>query len=109
MRRKLIQARDIVARIDTTILLMITKSPQSESEHLVFHQIGGTHKTFEDFDCAWKRVEARAQKTMNCPNCGNPITYTTPNLEELVNFTCIDIANARRFSDALIDLLNAIS
>lgn len=112
MKKNLIQIKDTIDGIETTILLEITKFPDNErivwpreSEHLVFHQIGGTYHTIEDFNNEWESAAERVENIVLCHKCREPITYFTPKLDELVNFTCMDIEDARRLSDALIDLL----
>ena len=109
---RLLAIKDTIEGIETTILLELTKFPDNErivypreSEHLVFHQIGGTYDTIEDFNREWESADEQVEKTVLCPKCREPITYFIPKLDELVNFTCMDIADARRLSDALIDLL----
>ena len=109
---RLLAIKDTVSGVETTILLEITKFPDNErivypreSEHLVFHQIGGSYDTIEDFNNEWETAEEPVENTVLCPKCREPITYLTPNLDELVNFTCMDIADARRLSNALIELL----
>jgi len=107
---RLLAIKDIVSGVDTTILLERTKLPDSESwpcenEHLVFHQIGGTYDTIEDFNIEWESADEQVKKTVLCPKCREPITYFTPNLDELVNFTCMNIADAKRLTNALLELL----
>lgn len=109
---RLLAIKDTVSGVETTILLEITKFPDDErivypreSEHLVFHQIGGTYQTVKDFNNEWEIADEQVEKTVLCPKCKGPITYFIPKLEELVNFTCMNIADARRLTDALIDLL----
>jgi len=107
---RLLAIKDTVSGVDTTILLERTKLPDSESwsresEHLVFHQIGGAYDTIEDFNSEWESADEQVEKSVLCPKCREPITYFTPKLDELVNFTCMDIADARRLSNALIELL----
>ncbi len=112
MREKLIQVKDTVSGVETTILLERVTFPDNDkivwpraSEHLVFHQIGGSYDTVEDFNHEWENEADPVEKTVLCPKCREPITYLTPNLDELVNFTCMEYDSARRLSDALIDLL----
>ncbi len=109
---RLLAVKDTVSGIDTTILLERTKFPDSErivwpreSEHLVFHQIDGSYDTIEDFNKEWDDAGDQVEKTVLCPKCGEPITYFTPNLDELVNFTCMDILDARRLTNALVEIL----
>jgi len=111
---RLIAVKDTVSGVETTILLELTKFPDNErivypreSEHLVFHQIGGTYDTIEDFNREWESADEQVEKTVLCPKCREPITYFIPKLDELVNFTCMDIADARRLSDTLIDILRS--
>jgi len=109
---RLITIKDTVSGVETTILLERTKFPDNErivypheSEHLVFHQIGGSYNTIEDFNSEWESADEQVEKTVLCPKCREPITYFTPKLDELVNFTCMNILDARHLTDALIELL----
>ncbi len=109
---RLLAIKDTVSGVETTILLERTKFPDSErivwpreNEHLVFHQIGGTYHTLEEFNIEWESAEEQVEKTVLCPKCREPITYFTPNLDELVNFTCMDIDDANRLTNALMELL----
>ncbi len=111
-RFRLLAIKDTIEGIETTILLERTKFPDNErivwpreSEHLVFHQIGGTYHTIEDFNSEWESADEQLKKTVLCPKCKEPITYFTPKLDELVNFTCMDINDAHRLTNALIELL----
>ncbi len=111
-RHRLLAIKDTIEGLETTILLEITKFPDNErivypreSEHLGFHQIGGTYDTIEDFNKEWETAEEPIENTVLCPKCREPITYLTPNLAELVNFTCMEYDDARRLSYALIELL----
>jgi len=59
-RYRLLNVKDIIDGVDTTILLERLKFPDSErivypreTENVVFHQIGGTYKTLEDFNHEW--------------------------------------------------------
>ena len=111
-RNRLLNIKDTVSGMDTTILLGRTTFPDNEriaypreSEHLVFHQIGGTYENLEDFNLEWDRKPDQVRKTVLCPKCREPITYLIPKLDELVNFTCMDILDARRLTNALIELL----
>ncbi|GAH78597.1 unnamed protein product, partial [marine sediment metagenome] len=45
------------------------------------------------------------EKTVLCPKCREPISYLIPKIDEFVNFTCMDILDARRLANALIELL----
>ncbi len=112
MKKRLIQVKDTVSGVETTILIERTTFPNDDkivwprkSEHIVFHQIGGTYQTIEDFNAEWEAESEPVENTVLCPNCREPITYLTPNLDDLVNFTCMEYDSARRISDALIDLL----
>ncbi len=112
MRKRLIKVKDTVSGIETTILLERTTFPEGdkvvwprESEHIIFHQIGGSYNTIEDFNWQWEYEAEQVENTVLCPKCREPITYLTPNLDDLVNFTCMEYDSARRISDALIDLL----
>ncbi len=112
MKKRLIQVKDTVSGVETTILIERTTFPDSdrivwprESEHIVFHQIGGTYDTVEDFNREWEADVEKVEHTVLCSKCREPVTYLTPNLDDLVNFTCMEYDSARRFSDALIDLL----
>lgn len=114
MCRTLIQVKDTVSGIETTILLERTTFRESdkivwprESEHIIFHQIGGTYNTIEEFNREWEADVDKVENTVLCPKCREPITYLTPNLDDLVNFTCMEYDSARRLSDALIDLLRS--
>ncbi len=109
---RLLVIKDTVSCVGTTILLERTKFPDNErivypreSEHLVFHQIGGSYHTIEDFNSEWEIADEQVENTVLCPKCREPITYFTPNLDELVNFTCMEIADARRLMNAIIELL----
>ena len=109
---RLLAIKDTVSGVETTILLERTKFPDSErivwpreSEHLVFHQIGGTYHTLEDFNNEWESAEEQVENTVLCPKCREPITYFTPNLDELVNFTCMNIDDAKRLTNALTEIL----
>ena len=109
---RLLNIRDINAGVGTTILIQLDRFPDNARivyirgrEHLVFHQIGGTYNTLKDFHNARQRCKEKVEKTVLCPKCGQPITYFTPNLDELVNFTCMNILDARRLTNALIELL----
>ena len=111
-RHRLLAIKDTIEGLDTTILLERTKFPDTkrivyprESEHLVFHQIGGTYHTIEDFNNEWEIADEQVENTVLCPKCREPITYFTPKLDELVNFTCMEIADARHLTNALIELL----
>ena len=111
-RNRLLIIKDTIDGVDTTILLERTKFPDSErivwpreSEHLVFHQIGGSYAKIEDFDKEWEDSGDQVEKTILCPKCKEPITYFTPKLDEIVNFTCMDILDARRLTNPLIELL----
>lgn len=101
-RYRLLAVKDASDGVDTTILLKRTNFPEEE---LVFHQIGGTYKTLEDFNHEWDDKPDHVKKTVLCPKCREPITYLTPRLDKLVNFTCMDILDARRLTNALIELL----
>ncbi len=109
---RLLNVKDTIEGIDTTILLERTKFPDNErivwpreSEHLVFHQIGGTYQTVEDFNNEWESADEQVEKTVLCPKCREPITYFTPKLDEIVNFTCMEILDAQRLTNALIEIL----
>jgi len=111
-RNRLLTIKDTISGMDTTVLLGRTTFPDSErivypreSEHLVFHQIGGTYENLEDFNLEWDHKPDQVEKTVLCPKCREPITYLIPKLDELVNFTCMDILDARRLTNALIELL----
>jgi len=110
--RRLLIIKDTVSGIDTTILLQRSIFPDNErivwprkSEHLVFHQIGGSYDTIEDFNKEWDDTGDHVEKTVLCPKCREPITYFVPSPDEFVNFTCMDILDARRLTNALIELL----
>ncbi len=103
-RHRLLAIKDTIEGLETTILLDRTARAR-ESEHLVFHQIGGTYHTIEDFNSEWESADEQVEKTVLCPKCREPITYFTPKLDELVNFTCMEILDARRLTNALIELL----
>ncbi len=107
---RLLAIKDTVSGVETTILLERTKFPDMrartrESEHLVFHQIGGTYQTIEDFNSEWESADEQVEQTVLCPKCREPITYFTPKLDEIVNYTCMKIDDARRLTNALIELL----
>lgn len=109
---RLVNVRDSVSGVDTTILIDIVKFPDDErivypreSEHLAIHQIGGVYETIEDFNLEWDGSSDQVEKTVLCPKCKEPITYYTQKLDEIVNFTCMEILDARRFTNALIELL----
>ena len=109
---RLLTIKDTISGMDTTVLLGRNKFPDNEriaypreSEHLVFHQIGGTYENLEDFNHEWDQKPDQVEKTVLCSKCGEPITYLIPKLDELVNFTCMDILDARRLTNALIELL----
>ena len=76
-----------------------------ETENLVFHQIGGSYETLEDFNHEWDQKPDQVEKTVRCPKCKEPVTYLTSKLDELVNFTCMDILDARKLTNSLIELL----
>ena len=109
---RLLNVSDTVSGIDTTILIVRVSFPESErivfpreTEHVVLHQIGGTYENLEDFNHEWDQKPDQIENTVLCPTCREPVTYMTPKLDELVNFTCIDILDARRITNALIELL----
>jgi len=109
---RLLNLQDTIDGRETTILIQLAKFPDNdrivwprESEHLIIHQIGGTYETLEDFNNEWQDGGDQVEKTVLCPKCREPITYFTPKLDELVNFTCMDILDARRLTNALVDLL----
>jgi len=109
---RLLAIKDTVHGVDTTILLERTKFPDSErivwpreSKHLVFHQIGGTYHTIEDFNKEWDDAGEQVENIVLCPKCQEPITYFTPKLDEIVNYTCMEILDPRRLINALIELL----
>jgi len=111
---RLLAIKDTVSGIETTILLERVTFPDSErtvwprySEHIVFHQIGGSYDTVEDFNREWETDVDKVENTVLCPKCREPITYLTPNLDDLVNFTCMEYDDARSLSDALIELLRS--
>jgi len=111
-RHRLLTIKDTISGMDTTVLLSRNKFPDNErkvfpreSEHLVFHQIGGTYENLEDFNHEWDQKPDHIEKTVLCPKCRESITYLIPKLDELVNFTCMDILDARRLTNALIELL----
>ncbi len=111
-RNRLLIIKDTISSMDTTVLLSRNKFPDNErtvypreSEHLVFHQIGGTYENLEDFDHEWEHKPDQVEKTVLCPKCREPITYMIPKIDEFVNFTCMDILDARRLTNALIELL----
>jgi len=111
-RNRLLTIKDTISGMDTTILLSRNKFPDNEgivypreSEHLVFHQIGGTYENLEDFDHEWEHKPDQIEKTVLCPKCREPISYMIPKIDEFVNFTCMDILDARRLTNALIELL----
>ena len=111
-RYRLITIRDTIDGVDTTILIEKIKFPDDdrivfprENENLVFHQIGGSYENLEDFNKEWDHKTDQVENTVRCPKCKEPITYLTPKLDEIVNFTCIDILDARRLTNALIELL----
>ncbi len=112
MCRILIPIKDTVSGIVTTILIEKTTFLESDkivwprnSEHLIFHQIEGTYHTIEDFNAEWETAEEPIENIVLCPKCREPMSYFTPNLNEFINFTCMEYDDARRLSDALIDLL----
>jgi len=114
MNIRLIRVKDTVSGVETTILLERTTFPDNErivwpreSEHIVFHQIGGSYDTIEDFNKEWEADVEPVENTVLCPQCCEPITYLIPNLDDLVNFTCMEYDDARSLSDALIDLLRS--
>ena len=100
---RLINVRDSISGVDTTILIELVKFPDEET--LSFHQIGGVYETLEDFNREWDNSADQVENTVLCPKCKEPITYYTPKLDEIVNFTCLDILDARLFTNALIELL----
>jgi len=104
-RHRLLNVKDTIDNADTTILIDRRIVFSGEAENVVFHQIGGTYKTLEDFNHEWEDKPDQVEKTVLCPKCREPITYFTPKLDELVNFTCMDILDARRLTNALIELL----
>lgn len=109
---RLLKVRDTIDGRETTVLLSIVEFPDGDrvvyprvSEHVVFHQIGGSYDTLEDFNHEWENEPEQVEKTILCPNCREPVTHPAPKLDELVNFTCMDILDARRLTNALIELL----
>jgi len=109
---RLLTIKDTISGIDTTVLLSRNKFLDNEgiaypreSEHLVLHQIGGTYENLEDFHHEWDRKPDHVKKTILCPECREPITYLIPKLDEFVNFSCMEILDARRLTNALIELL----
>ncbi|MCK4697193.1 MAG: hypothetical protein KAT53_02680 [Dehalococcoidia bacterium] len=111
-KNRLLIIKDTISGMDTTVLLSRDKFPENErivypreSEHLIIHQIGGAYENFEDFHHEWDRKPDQVKKTILCPKCREPITYLIPKLDEFVNFTCMDILDARRLANALIELL----
>ncbi|GAH50564.1 unnamed protein product [marine sediment metagenome] len=109
---RLLTIKDTVSGMDTTVLLSRATFPDNErivypreSEHLVFHQIGGTYETLEDFNLEWDHKPEQVEKTVICPKCREPITYLIPKIDEFVNFTCMGILDARRLTNAFIKLL----
>ena len=111
-KSRLLNIKDMISGMKTTVLLCRNKFPDNEgivysreSEHLVFHQIGGSYENIEDFDYEWEHKPDQVEKTVFCPKCGEPITYLIPKIDEFVNFTCMDILDARRLTNALIELL----
>ncbi len=104
-RHRLLNIKDTIDNADTTILIERRIVFPGETEDVVFHQIGGTYENLEDFNLEWDRKPDQVEKTVLCPKCREPITYLTPKLDELVNFTCMDILDARRLTNALIELL----
>jgi len=111
-RSRLLNIKDTISGMDTTVLLARSKFPDSErivypreSEHLIFHQIGGAYESLEDFDHEWEHKPDQVEKTVLCPKCREPISYLIPKIDEFVNFTCMDILDARRLTNALIELL----
>jgi len=111
-RSRLLNIKDMISGMETTVLLSRSKFPDNESivnpresEHLVFHQIGGSYENLEDFDHEWEHKPDQIKKTVLCPKCREPISYLIPKLDDFVNFTCMDILDARRLTNALIELL----
>ena len=104
-RHRLLNIKDTIDNADTTILIERRIVFPGETEDVVFHQIGGTYETLEDFNHEWEDKPVQVERTVLCPKCREPITYFTPKLDELVNFTCMDILDARRLTNALIELL----
>jgi len=104
-RHRLLNIKDTIDNADTTILIERRIVFPGETEDVVFHQIGGTYKTLEDFNHEWEDKPDQVERTVICPNCRVPITYLTPKLDELVNFTCMGILDARRLTNALIEIL----
>ena len=114
-RRRLLNIKDTIDGVDTTILLERVKFPDNkrivyprETENVVFHQIGGTYDNLEDFNHEWEIKPDQVENTVLCPNCKEPIKYFTPKPDEIVNFTCMEILDARRLTNALIELLKDI-
>ena len=109
---KLINLQDTVDGRETTILIQRTTFPDPErtvgpreSKHLIIHQIGGTYKNLEDFDNEWQCGEDQVERTVLCPKCKEPVTYYMPKLDEIVNFTCMEIEDAKALAKALNELL----
>jgi len=109
---QLLNVRDTINGIETTILVQRTTFPDNErivwpreSEHLIIHQIGGTYENLEDFNKEWQDGGDQVEKTVLCPKCKEEVTYYTPNLKELVNFTCLEATDAKKLAEAINELL----
>lgn len=113
---KLINLQDTADGRQTTILIQRTTFPDAErtglprdSKHLIIHQITGTYQTIEDFNHEWQDAGEPVENIALCPKCKEPVTYFTPNLGELVNFTCMKIEDAKALNKALNELLQEAS
>ncbi len=109
---RLINVIDTASSRETTIKISKVRYPDDENivwprekEDIIIHQIQGTYKTLEDFNYEWDNQPEPTEKTVLCPKCGEPTTYFTPKLDELVNFISITNTDARRLINALLGVL----
>ena len=78
---RLVHARDTTSGRETTVKICKVSYPD-ESVDLVVHQIEGVYETEEAFDVEWNM---------------------TPDKEGLVNFMSMDLVDARKLVNALIE------
>ena len=85
MDYRLVNVVDTTSGKDTTIKIARV-SQDEEIKDIILHQIQGTYDSLEDFDREWE-TKPKDEHT------------------EVVNFISVDIPDARKITNALIELL----
>ncbi len=85
MEYRLVNVMDVTAGKETTIKIARI-ARDKETEEIILHQIQGTYDTLEHFDREWDMKPHDESK-------------------EIINFISVDILDARKITNALLELL----